>query len=477
MSAAKLWGAPLASMFEGGKALVVRRAHKVLAELRQVGEGTYGQVYHGKNLVTNEFVALKKVRLEADPKYRLRGIPHNALREIRLLKSKCSHPNIVKLMEVATSTGEDDEGNIDGSGFIYLVFEYVDHDLSGLLTMDVRFDLNAVRCVFKQLVDGLEYIHEQGICHRDLKCSNLLLTNNFVLKLADFGLARELTHLVASSYTNKVITLWYRPPEVLLGDTAYGFSVDMWSAGCILVELLRHKPLLQGTDELGQLKLIFELFGTPQPNGHGARLFTLPRMHDLAKMAPVESSFLAFCQSRNLDYDATMLANRLLDIDPDRRITARQCKDHVLYKTAPLPERMGALLVNGSQFHEWEMKRDIKRKKAAVEQAKQEVEVRLRRQQCEVGSAWDGAPLAERRLYDVALPPLSVALPESRSAAAAPAAAAAAAATKKRRSRDRSEERSSRRRDRDDRRTRSRRRERSRGGRGSDQRSRRRSRS
>jgi len=450
-----------------------------------VGEGTYGQVYHGKNLVTNEFVALKKVRLDADPKYRLRGIPHNALREIRLLKSKCSHPNIVKLMEVATSTGEDDEGNIDGSGFIYLVFEYVDHDLSGLLTMDVRFDLNAVRCIFKQLIDGLEYIHEQGICHRDLKCSNLLLTNNFVLKLADFGLARELTQLVASSYTNKVITLWYRPPEVLLGDTAYSFSVDMWSAGCILVELLRHKPLLQGTDELGQLKLIFELFGTPQPNGHGARLFTLPRMHDLAKMAPVESSFLAFCQSRNLDYDATMLANRLLDIDPDRRITARQCKDHVLYKTAPLPERMGALLVNGSQFHEWEMKRDIKRKKAAIEQAKLEVEARLRKQLCEVGTAWDGAPLAERRLSDVALPPLPVKLPESRSALAVTTGAAAAAApavaqaptTKKPSRRSRSEERSSRRRDRDDRRTRSRRRERSHGGRGGDRRSRRRSRS
>ena len=113
------------------------------------------------------------------------------------------------------------------------------------------------------MLKGLCFLHQRGILHRDMKGSNILISNKGVLKLADFGLARFYHKHRSADYTNRVITIWYRPPELLLGATNYGPEVDMWSAGCIMLEIFTTKPVFQGDNEVHQLEIIYKILGAP----------------------------------------------------------------------------------------------------------------------------------------------------------------------------------------------------------------------
>ncbi|RHY13295.1 hypothetical protein DYB25_009428 [Aphanomyces astaci] len=139
----------------------------------------------------------------------------------------------------------------------------MEHDLSGLLTHEKvpKFSRTQIQCYMRQLLYGIAFMHGQKIMHRDIKASNLLLNNAGMLKIADFGLSRFWTEANARSgrYTNKVVTLWYRPPELLMGCTAYDYSIDMWSVGCIFAELLLGKAPLQGRNELEQVCIQFDM--------------------------------------------------------------------------------------------------------------------------------------------------------------------------------------------------------------------------
>lgn len=166
-----------------------------------------------------------------------------------------------------------------------MVFEYMDHDLTGILSQSQFIFSDAhLKSLCEQMLAGLAYLHHKGIIHRDIKGSNILINNRGELKLGDFGLARFYHKRRRSDYTNRVITLWYRPPELLFGTTVYGPEVDMWSAGyvesiyfsgnilltssisrCIMLELFTKKPIFQGNDEIHQLECIFRLLGTPTP--------------------------------------------------------------------------------------------------------------------------------------------------------------------------------------------------------------------
>ena len=196
----------------------------------QIGEGTYGQVYKAKDKATLEMVALKKVRLENEKE----GFPITAVREIKILR-QLNHRNIVNLKEIVTDKQDALDFRKDKGSF-YLVFEYMDHDLMGLLESGlVDFNEQNNASIMKQLLDGLNYCHKKNFLHRDIKCSNILMNNRGQVKLADFGLARLYNaEDKQRPYTNKVITLWYRPPELLLGEERYGPAIDVWSCGCIL---------------------------------------------------------------------------------------------------------------------------------------------------------------------------------------------------------------------------------------------------
>ena len=215
-------------------------------KIEKIGEGTYGMVFKAKNRQTQEIVALKRVRLDLEDE----GVPSSALREIALLK-ELRHPNIVRLLDVLHS-----------EKVLTLVFEYCDQDLKRFFeSCNGEIDQTLVRNLFHQLLSGIEYCHRKHVLHRDLKPQNLLLTRNGELRLADFGLARAFG-IPVRSFSCEVVTLWYRPPEILFGSRQYDTGVDAWSAGCIFAELANGgRPLFPGTDADDQLKKIFKLLG------------------------------------------------------------------------------------------------------------------------------------------------------------------------------------------------------------------------
>ncbi|TWW73808.1 Cyclin-dependent-like kinase 5 [Takifugu flavidus] len=191
-------------------------------KLEKIGEGTYGTVFKAKNRETHEIVALKRVRLDDDDE----GVPSSALREICLLK-ELKHKNIVRLHDVLHSDKK-----------LTLVFEYCDQDLKKYFdSCNGDLDPETVKSFMHQLLKGLAFCHSRNVLHRDLKPQNLLINRNGELKLADFGLARAFG-IPVRCYSAEVVTLWYRPPDVLFGAKLYSTSIDMWSAGCIFAGLV-----------------------------------------------------------------------------------------------------------------------------------------------------------------------------------------------------------------------------------------------
>lgn len=189
--------------------------------VEKIGEGTYGKVFKAIDLYTKETVAMKYVRMEKE----YEGFPITGLREIKLLR-QLQHPNVIQLREIVHRDDDKDKSEIG----TYLVFEYMNHDLMGLLDNDAMiFDEVTIYRIIRQILDGMNYCHKKLILHRDMKCSNILLNNEGVVKLADFGLGRQC--FSDRPYTNRVISLWYRPIELLLGDEKYGPAVDIWSLG------------------------------------------------------------------------------------------------------------------------------------------------------------------------------------------------------------------------------------------------------
>uniref|UniRef100_A0A667X7P5 Cyclin dependent kinase 10 n=1 Tax=Myripristis murdjan TaxID=586833 RepID=A0A667X7P5_9TELE len=228
------------------------RSVKEFEKLNRIGEGTYGIVYRARDTKSDEIVALKKVRMDKEKD----GIPISSLREITLLL-RLRHPNIVELKEVVVGSQLES---------LFLVMSYCEQDLASLLeNMQTPFSEAQVKCIVLQLLRGLEYLHHNFILHRDLKVSNLLMTDKGCVKIADFGLAR-MYGIPLQPMTPRVVTLWYRAPELLLGTKTQTTALDMWAVGCILAELLAHKPLLPGSSEIQQVDLIVQLLGTPNEN-------------------------------------------------------------------------------------------------------------------------------------------------------------------------------------------------------------------
>ncbi|XP_030542007.1 cyclin-dependent kinase G-2 isoform X2 [Rhodamnia argentea] len=217
--------------------------------LNKIDEGTYGVVYRARDKKTGEIVALKKVKMEKERE----GFPLTSLREINILLA-FHHPSIVDVKEVVVGS------NLDS---IFMVMEYMEHDLKGLMeTMKQPFSQSEVKCLMLQLLEGVKYLHDNWVLHRDLKTSNLLLNNRGELKICDFGLARQYGSPL-KPYTHLVVTLWYRAPELLLGAKQYSTAIDMWSLGCIMAEMLSKEPLFNGKTEFDQLDKIFRTLGTP----------------------------------------------------------------------------------------------------------------------------------------------------------------------------------------------------------------------
>ncbi|KAG9136718.1 hypothetical protein Leryth_004492 [Lithospermum erythrorhizon] len=245
-------------------------------------------------------------------------------KEISILR-RLDHPNVMKLEALATS-------RITGS--LYLIFEYMEHDLAGLLASPkVKFTEPQIKCYMQQLLHGLEHCHSRGVLHRDIKGSNLLVDNYGNLKIGDWGLATTYEPNQEEPLTSRVVTLWYRAPELLLGATAYGPAIDMWSAGCILAELYMGKPILPGRTEVEQMHKIFKLCGSPSEEYW--RDSKLPHATSFKPHQPymrhVTDTF------KELPPAALNLVDDLLSIEPNQRSDATSALNSEFFNTKPLP--------------------------------------------------------------------------------------------------------------------------------------------
>lgn len=197
-----------------------------------LGYGTYSMVYRGHDILNNSTVALKIIKLSEDE-----GMPNTALREISIMK-KLSHKNILSFLDVIHTETQ-----------LTIVLEYIESDLRKLLSSPASV---SELSLILQLVEGVSYLHQQKIVHRDLKPQNILVDKKGCLKIADFGLARSF-EIKMTSYSSEVVTLWYRSPELLQGCKVYSYSIDMWSVGCIISEILTRSPLFTGSDKQDQI--------------------------------------------------------------------------------------------------------------------------------------------------------------------------------------------------------------------------------
>lgn len=288
-----------------------------------------------------------------------------AIREIKLLKT-LHHENIVNLKEIVTGKGVASTDPMDDpkkpKGSIYMVFEYMDHDLTGLMdTPTVRFSESQVKCYMIQLLRGLEYCHRHEVLHRDIKGSNLLIDNNGNLKIADFGLARPYGE-PGRKYTNRVITLWYRPPELLMGANEYGPSVDMWSVGCLLAELLTRKPLFPGKTEAEQLERIFHVIGSPTERTWPKwRSLPQSRMVSDSRIYPpqLERYFKKLAAHHGAASSPAVidLLTCMLKLDPETRISASEALSHKWFQEKPDACRKDELPKLAESTHEFQAKR------------------------------------------------------------------------------------------------------------------------
>ncbi|XP_076871769.1 cyclin-dependent kinase 15 isoform X2 [Brachyhypopomus gauderio] len=289
--------------------------------LEKLGEGSFATVYKGISRINGNLVALKVIRMKTEE-----GVPFTAIREASLLKG-LKHANIVLLHDI-----------IHTRESLTFVFEYVQTDLAQYLIQHPG-GLNPynVRIFMFQLLRGLSYIHSRRILHRDIKPQNLLISYLGELKLADFGLARSKS-IPCQTYSTEVVTLWYRPPDVLLGSTDYSTALDIWGAGCIFIEMLQGAPAFPGvTDAFEQLLKIWTVLGVPSED-------TWPGVSELPKYKP---EWFLPCKPQpfrevwkrftQLPYKTEDLAQQMLMMIPKERITAQDALQHPYFSTLPPP--------------------------------------------------------------------------------------------------------------------------------------------
>ncbi|XP_075052622.1 cyclin-dependent kinase-like 5 isoform X2 [Mixophyes fleayi] len=290
-----------------------------------VGEGAYGVVLKCRHKETKEIVAIKKFKDSEENE----EVKETTLRELKMLRT-LKQENIVELKEAFRRRGK-----------LYLVFEYVEKNMLELLEeMPNGVPPEKVKNYIYQLIKAIHWCHKNDIVHRDIKPENLLISYNDILKLCDFGFARNLSEGSNANYTEYVATRWYRSPELLLG-APYGKAVDMWSVGCILGELSDGQPLFPGESEIDQLFTIQKVLG-PLPSEQMKLFYSNPRFHGMRFPAvnhpqSLERRYLGIISSVLLD-----LMKNLLKLNPSDRYLTEQSLNHPAFQTQRLLDRGGS---------------------------------------------------------------------------------------------------------------------------------------
>lgn len=300
--------------------------------LNSIDEGTFGIVYRARDKTTGQVVALKKIKSTQEKE----GFPITSLREMSLLQ-QLSHPNIVKVSEVVVGSSLDK---------VYMVMEFMDHELKTLIESS-KFTVAEAKCLMQQLLSAVAYLHENFVMHRDLKTSNLLLNNQGELKICDFGLARKYGDPLRP-YTHLVVTLFYRAPELLLGQETYSSAIDMWSVGCIMAELILRTPLFPGANEMDQIEKIMSVLGTPRDEDW-TEMQTLKHASLLRISKPLPSRIrdkfpqVSFIGDPTLSESGLDLLDSMLQYAPRKRISAAEALRHPWFEETPLPQHQSFL--------------------------------------------------------------------------------------------------------------------------------------
>lgn len=303
--------------------------------LGQIGNGSYGKVFKGYSDVGT--VAVKKVVPKCE-NYQV--IIKSFIREMNSLTT-LNHPNVVKFIEACMTMANDPTEVHNPSYFI--VMEYCEYDLVNVISnMNLMLSPGEIRGMCYQLLSGVQAMHSSNILHRDLKPANILLNNMGILKIADFGLSKKFTYPIKPG-TPWVITLWYRPPELLLGANIYSTPIDLWSVGCIMAEFWLRKVAMPGKSEMHQLQLISQFCGSITP-------FDWPGVEKLPVFMEMRNKvFLPHNRPRviinnvyhfNKDRCACDLLDKLLKLNPARRINADTALKHAYFSENCTPANL-----------------------------------------------------------------------------------------------------------------------------------------
>lgn len=303
----------------------------------ELGQGTFGVVVKGREKRSGKLVALKKFVLHD----RKEGFPITAFREITILKLLV-HVNVIQILDVI----------FEGGNF-YTVAPYISCDLNGVIhNPNINLQLGEIKCIMNQVLLGLEFIHNSGYLHRDIKSANILLDWFGTVKIADFGLARKYHGEVSNlnvvgggggfvEYTAVVVTRWYRAPELLLGDRKYTTSIDIWGVGCVLAEMIIKRPLFEGKSDIHQAELIFQLLGSPTvenyPDCH------LVNHNNVNLKVIYKREFESRFNDEILGIGGGEFLQGLLELDPKRRLNAKGGLKSAWFSNNPIMSKSQSL--------------------------------------------------------------------------------------------------------------------------------------
>lgn len=287
---------------------------------KKVGEGTYAVVYVGKQIETNRKIATKEIKtgLFKD------GLDMSAIREVKYLK-ELRHPNVIELIDVFMSQ----DSNLN------LVLEFLPCDLEVLIKdQSIVFKASDIKSWLLMTLRGIHHCHRNFILHRDLKPNNLLLAPDGQLKIADFGLARAFGN-ANEDFTPKVVTRWYRAPELLFGAKHYTGAVDIWAVGIIFAELMLRTPYLPGKDDLDQVDVTFKAMGTPTehvwPNVSSLPLYNALKIYPPPSKQELRNRFSAATEC------ALDLMIAMTQLDPSKRCDLTQALLSEYFTESPAP--------------------------------------------------------------------------------------------------------------------------------------------
>ncbi|CAI5438667.1 unnamed protein product [Caenorhabditis angaria] len=289
---------------------------------KRLGDGTFGEVMLAKKIDTGDRVAIKRMK-----KKFYSWEEAMSLREVKSLK-KLNHPNIIKLREV-----------IRENDILYFIFEFMQENLYELMKdRDRYFPESVIRNIIYQVLQGLAFMHKNGFFHRDMKPENIMCNGTELVKIADFGLAREIRS--KPPYTDYVSTRWYRAPEILLRSTSYNSPIDIWALGCIMAELYMLRPLFPGTSEMDQLFKIISILGTPSkdewPEGYQLASAMNFRFQQVVA-TPMEQVV------NTISKEGMKLMMDMMIWNPEKRPNANQS---LRYKYFQVSEKLGAPVVS-----------------------------------------------------------------------------------------------------------------------------------